>query len=112
MSCEIGAGLKARQACAEDRALRRCKAEKQLEKAAGKLSAEEEMLALCLKGSPKCDASAEMLRDIASQLPGVRMLAKSRPRCIFDSLVCAHIECLAVCTAPALHLRQPGVCPH
>jgi len=87
ISCHKNAPMKAKQACAESRALKRCALEEKGGEG-GRLSGGEKMLAVCLRdgeGAPGCTAGREVLRGHASQLKGIKMLASARPRCIFQN---------------------------
>lgn len=101
VSCDPDAPAKARQACAENRALERCAEEEEIGNALHReavggngdgdsddnvdtkpLTDDERALASCLKDISSCEASKQQLRRAARKLEGLRrFIGNIRPQC-------------------------------
>jgi len=85
-SCSPRAPLKARQACAEQRALKRCSEESKVtKKKIDQLSEAEKKLKNCLVDLKSCEATRDELRKVAIEFSGIQTLALGSPNCFVHS---------------------------
>ena len=85
-SCSPRAPLKARQACAEQRALKRCSEESKVsKKKVDQLSEVEKKLKKCLVDLKSCEATRDELRKVAIEFSGIQTLALGSPNCFVHS---------------------------
>jgi hypothetical protein len=85
-SCSPRAPLKARQACAEQRALKRCSDESKVtKKKADQLSEHEKKLKKCLVDLKGCEATRDELRKVAIEFSGIQTLSLGNPTCFVHS---------------------------
>ena len=85
-SCSPRAPLKARQACAEQRALKRCSEESKVtKKKVDQLSDAEKKLKKCLVDLKSCEATRDELRKVAIEFSGIQTLALGSPNCFVHS---------------------------
>ena len=85
-SCSPRAPLKARQACAEQRALKRCSEESKVtKKKIDQLSEAEKKLKNCLVDLKSCEATRDELRKVSIEFSGIQTLALGSPNCFVHS---------------------------
>eukprot|EP00899_Mesostigma_viride_P014640 jgi/Mesvir1/23177/Mv22648-RA.2 len=88
INCSRQAHIKAKQACAEQRALERCQQEESQgvrAKESRPIPAGERLLVDCLRDLNSCHTTRAHLRDIAHNLTGIQKLLRGRPTCIFHN---------------------------
>ena len=85
-SCSPRAPLKARQACAEQRALKRCLEESKVtKKKIDQISEAEKKLKNSLVDLKSCEATRDELRKVAIEFSGIQTLALGSPNCFVHS---------------------------